>query len=97
MSGICPIPEARNAFEYYGLPIWYSLPLFPRYNLPLPIALEKAMALHSSTPAWRIPRTEEPGGLPSHGVSHDWSNLAAAAATNCSLILQTGLYNFNIQ
>ena len=23
----------------------------------------KEMATHSSTPAWRIPRTEEPGGL----------------------------------
>ena len=25
--------------------------------------LEKEMATHSSIPAWRIPRTEEPGGL----------------------------------
>ena len=23
------------------------------------------LATHSSVPAWRIPRTEEPGGLPS--------------------------------
>ena len=28
---------------------------------------EKAMAPHSSTPAWRIPWTEEPGGLQSWG------------------------------
>ena len=45
--------------------------------------LEKAMATHSSTLAWRIPRTGEPGGLPSmgsHRVGHDWSNLAAAEA-----------------
>ena len=27
--------------------------------------LEKAMAAHSSTLAWEIPRTEEPGGLQS--------------------------------
>ena len=36
--------------------------------------LEKAMATHSSTLAWRIPWTEEPGGLPSmgsHRVGHD--------------------------
>jgi len=36
--------------------------------------LEKAMATHSSTLAWRIPWTEEPGGLPSMGllrVGHD--------------------------
>ena len=27
--------------------------------------LEKGMATHSSIPAWRIPMTEEPGGLQS--------------------------------
>ena len=46
-------------------------------------ALEKEMATHSSILAWRIPGTEEPGGLPSmgsHRVRHDWSDLAAAAA-----------------
>ena len=39
------------------------------------------MATHSSVLAWRIPGTEEPGGLPSmgsHRVGHDWSDLAAA-------------------
>ena len=37
-------------------------------------ALEKEMAGHSSVLAWRIPGTEEPGGLPSMGsyrVGHD--------------------------
>ena len=29
--------------------------------------LEKEMATHSSSLAWRIPRTEEPGGLQSTG------------------------------
>ena len=41
--------------------------------------LEEGMATSSSTLAWRIPRTEEPGGLQSIGlqrVGHDWSNLA---------------------
>ena len=36
--------------------------------------LEKEMATHSSILAWRIPWTEEPGGLPSmglHRVRHD--------------------------
>ena len=36
--------------------------------------LEKEMATHSSVPAWRIPWTEEPGGLQSVGwqrVEHD--------------------------
>ena len=44
---------------------------------------EKEMATHSSILAWRIPWTEEPGGLPSvgsHRVGHDWSGLAAAVA-----------------
>ena len=37
-------------------------------------SLEKEMAIHSSTIAWTIPWTEEPGGLPSmgsHRVGHD--------------------------
>ena len=46
-------------------------------------ALEKEMATHSSVLAWRIPGTEDPGGLPSmgsHRVGHDGRDLAAAAA-----------------
>ena len=38
--------------------------------------LEKAMAPHSSTLAWKIPLTEEPGRLQSMGslrVGHDWA------------------------
>ena len=31
-------------------------------------ALEKEMATHSSVLAWKIPRTVEPGGLPSMGL-----------------------------
>ena len=37
---------------------------------------EKAMAPHSSTLAWKVPWTEEPGGLQSMGsrrVGHDWA------------------------
>ena len=40
------------------------------------------MATHSSVLAWRIPGTEDPGGLPSmgsHRVGHNCSDLAAAA------------------
>ena len=38
--------------------------------------LEKAMAPHSSTLAWKVPWMEEPGGLQSMGsrrVGHDWA------------------------
>ena len=41
-------------------------------------ALEKEMAAHSSVLAWRIPGTEEPGGLPSvflPGESQGWGSL----------------------
>ena len=41
----------------------------------LRLLLEKAMAPHSSTLAWKIPWVEEPGGLQSVGlqrVGHDW-------------------------
>ena len=44
--------------------------------------MAKGLATLSSILAWKIPRTGEPGGLPSmglHRVGH-WSNLAAAAA-----------------
>ena len=43
------------------------------------IVWEKEMATHSSALAWRMPGTEEPGGLQSiglHIVRHDWSDLA---------------------
>ena len=33
--------------------------------------LEKEMATHSGVPAWKIPETEEPGGLPSMGSHRD--------------------------
>ena len=45
--------------------------------------LEKEVATHSSVLALRIPGMGEPGELlpmGSHGVGHDWSDLAAAAA-----------------
>ena len=50
---------------------------------------EKEMSTHSSILAWRIPGTEEPGGLPSlglHRVRHDWSDLAAAAAAILTIL-----------
>ena len=40
---------------------------------------EKGMATHSSVLAWKIPWTEEPGGLQfigSQRVGHNWSDLA---------------------
>ena len=39
--------------------------------------LEKGMATHSSVLAWRIPWTEEPGGLHRvHRVAKSWARLS---------------------
>ena len=48
------------------------------------------MATHSSISAWRIPWTEEPGGLQSigsHRVGHDWSDLAQHGITLKSIVM----------
>ena len=45
------------------------------FDSPFILLLEKAIATHSSTLAWRIPWTQEPGRLQSVGslrVGHDW-------------------------
>ena len=55
--------------------LWYNLKLFPNVNY-LKSDIGKAMAPHSSSLAWKIPWTEEPGRLQSMGslrVRHDWA------------------------
>ena len=58
----------------------FTFSFFLTYNDDLSIfksSLEKEMVPHSSILAWRIPWTEEPGGLQfmaSHRVGHDWVN-----------------------
>ena len=67
-----------------GLPRWLSgsrvyLPMQKMQEMPIlslgqENAVEEEMATHSSILAWRIPWTEEPGGLHSIGsqrVGHD--------------------------
>ena len=39
-------------------------------------SLEKGMATHSSILAWRIPWTEEPGGLQIHRTARSWTLLS---------------------
>ena len=49
--------------------------------------LEKEMAIHSSTLAWKIPCIEEPGRLQSMGsqrVRHDW----ATSLSHIKLLIQ---------
>ena len=46
------------------------------FNMLSSLVMEKAMATHSSTLAWKIPQMEEPGRLQSMGsqrVGHDWA------------------------
>ena len=52
--------------------------------------LEKEMATHSNTVAWKIPWTEEPGRLQSMGsqrVGHDWANEMNWIESKCSPII----------
>ena len=54
-------------------------------------SLEEGMATHSSILAWRIPLTEEPGGLQPMGlqrVGHNWvtQHTALSVDNQCSLL-----------
>ena len=63
----------RYAWRYYILCYGTKLFMFLSFNNNRE---EKAMAPRSSTLAWKIPWTEEPGGLQSMGsgrVGHDWA------------------------
>ena len=54
----------------------WDLVFWPEIEPGPPALGEKAVAPHSSTLAWRVPWTEEPGGLQSMGlwrVGHDWA------------------------
>ena len=53
--------------ELYQLVMPPASDLFFFFFFKLVLILEKEMATHSSILAWRIPGTEEPGGLPSVG------------------------------
>ena len=58
--------------------IWKPIKITIQENQSSSLAFisEKAMATHSSTLAWKIPWTEEPGRLRSMGslrVGHDWA------------------------
>ena len=74
-SQICPnlLPVVKNSLANAGDKRCRFDPWIGK------IPQEKGMANHSSILAWKIPGTEEPGGLQSIGsqrVGHDWSDLA---------------------
>ena len=56
-----------------------------------PVVLEKEMAIHSSTLAWKTPWMEEPGRLQSMGlqrVRHDW--VTSLHFTSCPVVRLLG-------
>ena len=70
--GGCPPPT----FPKYLLGAEYYMNHFKIFIIIYFIFMEKAMAPHSSTLAWKIPWTEEPDRLQSMGslgVRHDWA------------------------
>ena len=56
------------------------------------VPLERGMATHSSILAWRIPWTEEPGGLQIHRTARSWTLLSDDAFMLTSFPQQ--LYHF---
>ena len=67
-----PFPSVRlRLFSDFSSYDCYTL--FGQLCAPLS---KKAMATHSSTLAWRIPWTEEPGGLQSMGVAKSRTRLS---------------------
>ena len=76
-SGVpLPSPSLVTREMQIKISIRYNLKLvrMAKIKLSYCLVVEKAMAPHSSTLAWKIPWTEEPGGLPSMGslgVGHD--------------------------
>ena len=76
-SGTQPSPTSRGSCgrQSFTLPIRTWKPMAPFWG-SLVWAAEKAMTPHSSTLAWKIPWTEDPGRLQSMGslrVRHDWA------------------------
>ena len=81
-QGTVVVGRAKNLAEFlicYSLSLgtcFSWLPGFISCSCIYPPLPEKAMAPHSSTLAWKIPWTEEPGRLQSMGslrVGHDWA------------------------
>ena len=74
-------------WKYMGFPSGLAVKNLPAMQMPQETQvqslsqeypLEEGMATHSSILSWRVPRTEEPGGLQSIGlqrVGHSWSSL----------------------
>ena len=74
---VCSCPSAKPGEEHRLLALQGCRKACPIFLSQLRSGQRRAMAPHSSTLAWKIPWTEEPGRLQSIGslrVGHDWAN-----------------------
>ena len=60
----------------YFIFILFTLYVTDGEDIPSGSVVEKGMATPSSVLAWRIPWTEEPGGLQSMGSLKSWTRLS---------------------
>ena len=66
-------------------------------SLGLEDPLEKEMAIHSNTIAWKIPWTEEPGRLQSMGsrrVGYDWATSFSLSLYHIFIVIYDFLHKF---
>ena len=74
------LPDLPGCEIIFPGPQWSRIHL-PKQEMPVQplgdkVPLDKEMAIHSSLPIWKIPGTEEPGGLQSIGLQrlgHNWA------------------------
>ena len=86
-SSLYPVIPLRSRRQYARSVQPVGLLLFKE---SLSRFLEKEMATYSSILAWKIPRTEEPGGwqfMRSQRVRHDWATSLHFSLFHSSLIL----------
>ena len=69
------LPHLPTSGDHHSNLCFYEFDCF-RFHIQVRLCMEKAVAPHSSTLAWKIPWMEEPGRLRSMGslrVGHDWA------------------------
>ena len=60
--------------------------------------MEEGMATHSSILSWRIPGTEEPGGLQWMGLQragHDWAHTYLSSTLLANFTVQYSVIDYN--
>ena len=87
---VCLPGESRGQRSLVGCCPWRHTVEHDWSDLACMQALEKEMATHYSVLAWRIPGTEEPGGLPSVG-SQSRTRLKRLSSSSSRCILTISL------